>query len=507
MIALVVLLAAVPFAGAFWDRDLGALARELAENRAEPWAALFRDLLRLCDCDALPPLESSDPLRRLVRVEAARRATAVASGAARDSIWRDLLRKDFFRRDPHNPPLANALIWPDEEEVWTGEVRYVEPPQWHCDKPASAPGSQGESTLVDELRRAGYAEAASRFAYHRATRLLAVGQQGHAEEQARAVDPAVLSDLRHWAALLRIHMRIDGPEAAVALARDWRSPDSLPARVLAMDHLARAGRWTEIPDIAQEGTGSDAALLEHMRLLHARALLELGRRDAAIAAIPRDSRSSIARDLALEALAGRTINAAGAELVRALWKDPAEAFARLAARALLQGAIDAARSAAAALESDGLKGRLVAAELAFAGGDRARFVQSVALLTPSRELRASERLARARAVLELANALAVLAPTAPALRLDAAAALDDLADDYGGSMARELATAAAALRTRQAASAGVVPIPAALPLPDLPPIRIKWLEPRSLLAIPDTNGGMRDWFEPDAQLAAGGGAR
>jgi hypothetical protein len=110
-------------------------------------------------------------------------------------------------------------------------------------------------------------------------------------------------------------------------------------------------------------------------------------------------------------------------------------------------------------------------------------------------------------VIELANALAVLAPTAPSLRLDAAAALDELADGYGGSVARELASAAAVLRTREAASAGVVPIPAALPLPELPAVRIKWPEPRSLLAIPDTNGGMRDWFESDAQLAAGGGAR
>src|SRR5207248_12411 len=329
VIALATLLAVTPFAGAFWQRDLGTLARELAENRGAAQAELFRDLLRLCNCDALPPLESSDPLRRLVRVEAARRARVVASGAARDTIWRDLLRKDFFRRDAHNPPLANALIWPDEDEMWTGEVRYVEPPQWHCDKPAYAPGSQGDSTLVDELRSAGYAEAASRFAYHRATRLLALRERGYAEEQARAVDPAALPDLRHWAALLRIHLGIDGPEAAVALARDWHGPESLAARVLAADHLARGGRWAEIPEIAQDGTGPDAALFEHLRLLHARALLELGRRDEAVAVIPRDSRSGTARELAFEALAGRSIDASGAELVRALWHDPADAFARL----------------------------------------------------------------------------------------------------------------------------------------------------------------------------------
>jgi hypothetical protein len=507
VIALAALVASTAFAGAFWNRDLGALARELAENRGAPQASLFEDLVRFCNCDALSPLDSPDPLRALLRVEAARRARVVASGTARDTIWRDLLRKDFFRRDPRNPSLANALFWPDEEEMWTGEVRYVEPPRWHCDKPTYAPGSQGDATLVEELRSAGYAEAASRFGYHRATRLLALGARGYAEEQARAVDPAALTDLRHWAALLRIHMGIDPREAAIALARDWHGPDSLPARVLAADHLARAGRWAEIPEIAQDGTGNDPALLEHLRLLQARAFLESGQRDQAIASIPRNSHSATARDLAFEALAGRPIDSNGTEVIHALWPDPAEAYARLATRALLQGAIEAARSAAAALEADGLKGRLVAAELAFAGSDRARFLQLLALLTPSRDLRGSERLARARAVIELANALAVLAPMTPALRPDAAAALDELADGYGGSVARELATVAAVLRTRNAASAGVVPIAAALPLPDLPTFRIKWPEPRSLLAIPDTNGGMRDWFEPDAQLAAGGGAR
>ena len=41
MIALATLLAVTPFAGAFWQRDLGTLARELAENRGAAQAELF----------------------------------------------------------------------------------------------------------------------------------------------------------------------------------------------------------------------------------------------------------------------------------------------------------------------------------------------------------------------------------------------------------------------------------------------------------------------------------
>src|SRR5439155_13279172 len=136
---------------------------------------------------------------------------------------------------------------------------------------------------------------------------------------------------------------------------------------------------------------------------------------------------------------------------------------------------------------------------------RSRFVESVAEFAPTRSTRASERLARARALVELANALAMLAPTQPTLRLQAAGELDALGAAFGGGVARELAAAAAALRTKQAASAGVVPIPAPLPLPDLPAFRIQWPEPRSLLAIPHPNGGVSDWFATDPQLAAQGG--
>jgi hypothetical protein len=513
VIALAAALAmAPPFAAAFWDRDLGALAREVAEHPGAAEAGLFQDLLRLCDCDTLPALDAPDPLRWLVRIEAARGLRLGGRASASDTVWRDVLRKDFFRRDPKNPSLAKALTWPDEEEAaWTSEVRLVDPPRWRCDKPARLPAAQDDAGLADALRVAGHAEAASRFAYHRATRLLARGEKGPALEQARAIDPAALGELGRWAALLRIHLEVDGREAAVELARGWRGPDSLAARALATDYLARQGRWAEIPDIAQAAEGSaqgmaqgmDRALVEHVELLRVRALLELGRREEALAAIPRGARSDLTRDLALEALATRPLDSSSADLVRSLWPDPAEAFARLAQRALFAGALDVARSAAAPLDRFGPRGVLVQAELAFAEGDRKAFAASVARIGTAGGQRGAARLASGRAALELASALATLAPVAPALRLDAAVALESLADRYGGSVARDLAAAAAALRIERAASAGLVPIAAPLPLADLPKVQVAWPEPRSLLAIPDGEGGLRDWYPTQPRLAGG----
>ena len=124
MIAL--LLAALPFVDAFWARDLGALARELAEDRsAGEERMLFEDLLRLSTCAPLGPLAQPSPIRELVRLEEARRL-------AQGTIWDDLVRKDFFRRAPWNPDQRGLLRWPDEIERWPAETLLVSEPGWNC---------------------------------------------------------------------------------------------------------------------------------------------------------------------------------------------------------------------------------------------------------------------------------------------------------------------------------------------------------------------------------------
>ena len=132
MIALALLLSTADFAGHFWARDLGALARDIAESPDDPQAAFFADLLRLCDCEPLGPVQDKDPLRALLRVEAARRDRLGAGAASSPTLWRDVLRPDFFRRDPGNPRAADALEWPDEQERWAGEKLLVAPPRFAC---------------------------------------------------------------------------------------------------------------------------------------------------------------------------------------------------------------------------------------------------------------------------------------------------------------------------------------------------------------------------------------
>ena len=123
MVAVIaLLLAAVPFVDAFWARDLGALSRELAEDRGTgEERMLFEDLLQLATCAPLKPLAQPSPMRQLVRAEEARRG-------AQGTLWQEVLRKDYFRRRPSNPYLRSALRWPDEAERWPGETLLVNAP-------------------------------------------------------------------------------------------------------------------------------------------------------------------------------------------------------------------------------------------------------------------------------------------------------------------------------------------------------------------------------------------
>ncbi|TMA45627.1 MAG: hypothetical protein E6J82_01625 [Deltaproteobacteria bacterium] len=157
MIAVLLLL--TPFLDAFWERDLGALHRELQENRTGEQRELFADLLRLVSCDPLDKLAEPDPLRAMVRVEEARRG-------APDTIWSDVLRDDFFRRTVWNPDARNALLWPDEEERWPGEVLRVGPVPSNCRKAAKGAGPL--PLLTPELVKALPPEPAARAAYERA---------------------------------------------------------------------------------------------------------------------------------------------------------------------------------------------------------------------------------------------------------------------------------------------------------------------------------------------------
>ena len=179
MIGLLLLL--TPFLDAFWERDLGTLHRELQENRSGEQRELFADLLRLVDCDPLEKLTDPDPLRALVRVEEARRG-------APETIWSDVIREDFFRRTVWNPDEKNALLWPDEEERWPGEVLRVGPVPSNCRKAPKGPGSL--PLLTPELLKALPPEPAARAAYERAILLWRKGStEGAAALEVQRLHP------------------------------------------------------------------------------------------------------------------------------------------------------------------------------------------------------------------------------------------------------------------------------------------------------------------------------
>jgi hypothetical protein len=244
--------------------------------------------------------------------------------------------------------------------------------------------------------------------------------------------------------------------------------------------------------------------LAHARLLRARALFEEGRAAAARTALPRDDRGEPVRDLAIEVLASDPLDGGGLEIVGALFPDVTEALLRIARRALSSGSLPVARSAMARLDPAEPRARALGAELAFAASAGAELRPALATVLSAPLPRGMRRSSRDRAVVELCRSLVELAPRAgPELRGETAAILLASREDLGISAQKAVDGAVAALRTQGAAAIGVVRVGSALPIPDLPPIQVDWPEPRSLLAIPDGQGGLRDWF-PEATTVAGG---
>jgi hypothetical protein len=508
MIALALLLSTAPFADHFWVRDLGALARDLAENRDDPQAAFFGDLLRLCDCEPLGAVADGDPLRALLRVEEARRIRLGAGAAKSGTIFRDVLRPDFFRRDPGNPAEADALEWPDEEERWTGERLLVAPPRFACAAAAGkaqAPQEKVSRTLVAALLASGHPEAASVLAYYQAVLLLRAEKPTDAAVQAQAIEPERLGPLSRWGSLLRIVTGVDDRLGALALARDWEGDGASVARVLAIDAVARAGKWADAVATSEDlPARAPAALLAHARLLRSRALFETGRLAAARSALPLDDRTDLVRDLAIELLAANPLDAGGLQLASALFPDTSDALLRVARRALAIGSLGVARSAATRLDPSEPRARALIAEVAFASDDAPETGRALNEVLEGPLPRGMRRSSRDRAVAELCRSLVELAPRASGqLRAEAARILVASREDLGLSAQKAVDSAVAALRVQGAAAIGVVRVGSTLPLPDLPRLQVDWPEPRSLLEIPDGKGGTRDWF-PEATTLAGG---
>jgi hypothetical protein len=493
------LLLLTPFLDAFWERDLGALHRELQENRAGEQRELFADLLRLVSCDPLDKLTGPDPLRALVRVEEARRGTP-------GTIWSDVLREDFFRRKVWNPEEKNSLVWPDEEERWPGEVLRVGPVPSNCGKAAKGAGPL--PLLTPELVKALPPEPAARAAYERAILLWRKGgTDGAAAVEVQRLHP----NLRPAARFLRLEAKLDPPEGWIALAAEW---PQLAVVTRAAAELLRQRRYQEV--LLLTGTvelPEDATRAEMVRAIlwtRALALQALGRDPemlevlARARSLPGKGKGQEAmRALAMSALARQPVDPARLEAFSgAAGRDAA--WMELAHRALAAGNLQTARDAALQLQGAGdprsrAQGLALAGEIGWASGEVKETQAALERLFAER-LRVAERESRDSAALQLAHAI-VLREAESSTHRDALktqlAWLRERLSIRDAAQIEALVTSlqSAAVEGEQRLALGRIDVVRAPEPPPEPPVLLDLPEPPSLLAIPGPDGAVHDWFE------------
>ena len=498
VIALVLLLA--PFGDAFWARDLGALHRELQENRTGAQRELFDDLLRLTTCDKLEKLAQPDPLRALVRVEEARRGTP-------ETIWTDILRADFFRRAVWNPDEKNALIWPDEEEHWPGEVLKVGPLRSDCRKARNGPGAL--PLLTPELLKALPAEPAARAAYARAVLLWRKGSA----EGAAAVDIAQLDgSLRLPARFLRLEAKLDPPEGWIALAAEW--PQLAVVTRAAWELLRErrheeVARFTETLDLPKDPARSE--MVRSILWVRAVALQALGRDEEMLEVLARaqsvpgaaKGRDAL-RALAMSALARQS---ADPERLREFSgvAGPHAAWLELAHRALAAGNLRTAREAALRLQQVReprwrAEGLAVAGEIGWVSGEiTATQAALQQLFSPG--WRASDRGPRDSAALRLAHAMVLTEAESGGRRAELQSQLAWLREQLPARDAAQVEALLASLREappdsgEQRLALGEVDVVRPPEPPPEPAVLLDLPEPRSLLAVPTADGSLHDWFD------------
>ena len=545
-----------PYAQAFWQRDLHGLVLLLSERPRdaadEEAHALYGDVVRLLQCEPLPPLVAHDPRavpqRRLLRLEEARRARLGAGAARSATLWRDVLDPDFFRRS--SPLAAQGLLlrWPVEEERWSDETTDVTVKPSACATPVAA---------GDELALLGAAELAAlqgqlppeagvRLAYHRAVRLLSRGevQEAHAalsalgEVQGAHTQLAALQpSLRPWVQLMRLELGLDPAEGYLALVQ---APELAPVALLvhgrAAAFLADAGRWLPLLRLAAQsgdapafaGSEEHAALLRQ-DLLYRRALTyhALGNTQAlrsllqralvVEAGVPGPALEGL-RGLALESLARAELDAESLALLDAL--GPASArlqrLVTVGGRALAVGNVAGAEGVAAQLlrQKDALaqaRGFALQADLALAQEDRARLERSVRSLLQLREgagVSARQRDELDAIAMQVAQSLVLASArlVGPGWQPVLGARLEALKDGVHSRHARAFVPLFAALADRpaQASAPGrrleafvsVGEVAVGAPRQGVPPpaVSVPWPEPYSLLSLPQPDGSSGDGF-------------
>jgi hypothetical protein len=516
------LAAASAYAQPFWARDLGAAARAVSEDEelkaGDTDRLFFADLISLCSCRPLPAV-TDEPLRLLLRAELARRARLKTA----QTVWRDIERPDFFRRDAGNPRQnGRELRWPQEVERWSDEQLLVADPVSNCTAKA-VPGDELAPLTNGLLEKLGedprYAATLSRTAFVRGVLLLRKGQRQEARLAAGHAQPDLLEPaLASFGRLLRLDLGIDPPEGWVAMARDRSLGEAQTVAMLrATDVLMEQDKFSEAIALVQTAReapltsqGLDRVLRYRLALLQLRAGQTEGALDTVAQLLPRTEPGALADatdEIALRASAAS--------------KDPAAALERatlllggrvqepLARHALARGnyalASEIARryiSAGGALRFRGLS---LLGRIAFARDDQQGFADVAGKLLPQLEpvnAAGTERLLRTTAAIEVLDDAvagesgaprpgwrgqlqAALAAAKNAVSLHALPVVDrlDLLLTAAPRAVPEVSLGRIAVDSKPV----VVPLPAELP--------ITYPEPFSLLAIPASDGTIRSWFE------------
>src|SRR5947207_14469678 len=174
-----------------------------------------------------------------------RPARTGAGASASATVWRDLLRKDFFRRATWNPSFSPSLRWPAEKEVWPDETVVVPEPPFRC--AVSKPAAAAELPLLSTALIASLPpEPAARAQYQRAVLL-------HAE--ADRIDVARLPpELQPAGQFLRLEAKAEPPALWIPLAARW------PAKAIllrAAQQLAAQHEEQKLLDLTESVQGDD----------------------------------------------------------------------------------------------------------------------------------------------------------------------------------------------------------------------------------------------------------
>lgn len=545
MIGAAVLTAVLTLSGPvdrFWERDLFGTVRALADqsHRVGDHAGLVTDLVRLAQCEPLPPVPTQAPdraARLLVRLEAARGGRMGEGARSSTTLWRDLYTPAFFRRVPQVK--AGALVWPVEDERWPDEALNFQLTPGCVAVPAAA---GDELTLLPPaiaaaLASPGLEGIAATTSYQLTVLQLRAGKLEAAQASAALLDPARLEPIPSAnARLMRLELGIDPPEGYLELvALPELQPVDLHVRARASGVLIGQGRYlaavevtTPALEAALAPSRTPGGIAQDLLCRHLTALVGAGRLDPAVAILPRTLKTGAPetepsmqclRELALELASLRKLDTFTEQLIALAGpaEKDGERWVEAGSRALARRQLEVAHALATRATTFGpgrarQGGDILLAEIAWARGDLEGFATRLAALY-GKQGRESARLRgdREKAALVAGAALVnrMEQQPLPELRTRLLEALRTFRKEAlrKNQPAAEALLAAGEKRARSAAKGSTVvavvavgDIQVTFQPPRMAPTAspVDYPEPYSLLAVPAPDGSFHPWVPATA---------